>query len=81
MTYLNFELKERVKYLERKYAELGARCGASQQDLNAVEIMVATNPHEIDARGQRNQNQSRADKHGDGKDQAPNSYDYYRQSQ
>ena len=48
MTFLSFEINERVKYLERKYAELGARCGASQQDFNAVEIMVATNPHEID---------------------------------
>jgi hypothetical protein len=36
------ELKERNRYLERKYASLVERCGASQEDLEAVEVMMAS---------------------------------------
>lgn len=51
LTYANYELQERIKYVERKYSELGQRCGASQQDLEAIDVMLATNPHDMDGPG------------------------------
>lgn len=38
---INDELKERNRFLERKYHSLVERCGASAEDLEAVEVMMA----------------------------------------
>jgi len=41
LTFLNDELTERNKYMERKYLQLVQRVGASAEDLEAVEIIMA----------------------------------------
>ena len=52
LTLLADELKERNRFLERKYCSLVERCGASQEDLDAVEVMMGSG---IDAKnGARN---------------------------
>ena len=47
LTLLTDELKERNRFLERKYASLIERCGASQEDLEAVEVMMASGHNPI----------------------------------
>jgi len=42
MTFQNDELTERHKYMERKYLQLVQRVGASAEDLEAVEIIMAS---------------------------------------
>ena len=41
LTFQNDELTERHKYMERKYLQLVQRVGASAEDLEAVEIIMA----------------------------------------
>lgn len=41
LTFQNDELGERHKYMERKYLQLVQRVGASPEDLEAVEIIMA----------------------------------------
>lgn len=41
LTFQNDELSERHKYMERKYMQLVQRVGASPEDLEAVEIIMA----------------------------------------
>ncbi len=40
LTFANDELSEKLRHFERKFASLAARCGASQEDLDAVERMI-----------------------------------------
>ena len=42
LTFQNDELTERHKYMERKYLQLVQRVGASAEDLEAVEIIMAS---------------------------------------
>ena len=42
LTFSNDELTERHKYMERKYLQLVQRVGASAEDLEAVEIIMAS---------------------------------------
>ena len=42
LTFQNDELTERHKYMERKYLQLVQRVGASQEDLDAVEVIMAS---------------------------------------
>lgn len=44
LTLMMDEMKERNRFLERKYLSLVERCGASKEDLEAVEVMVAAGP-------------------------------------
>ncbi len=54
MTLLTDELKERNRFLEQKYYSLVERCGASQEDLEAVEVMMASGIEPITKNGARN---------------------------
>ena len=42
LQFSNDELNERHKYMERKYLQLVQRVGASQEDLEAVEVIMAS---------------------------------------
>lgn len=42
LQFQNDELNERHKYMERKYLQLVQRVGASQEDLEAVEVIMAS---------------------------------------
>jgi len=42
LTFANDELQERVNYMDRKYTSLVNRCSASQEDLDAVEVIMAS---------------------------------------
>ena len=47
MTFQNDELTERHKYMERKYLQLVQRVGASAEDLEAVEMIMAKAPENL----------------------------------
>lgn len=53
LTLLADELKERNRFLERKYFSLVERCGASQEDLEAVEVMMAGGIEQASKNGAR----------------------------
>ena len=42
LTFQIDELTERHKYMEKKYLQLVQRVGASQEDLEAVEVLMAS---------------------------------------
>lgn len=42
LTFANDELIEKLHYMERRFQSLVQRCGASQEDLEAVENMIST---------------------------------------
>jgi hypothetical protein len=67
LTYANYELLERNKYVEKKYQELAARFGASQDDLDAIEVMMAKSDQSDRRQGANNRerNPSRLDKRHD----------------
>lgn len=68
LTFQNDELSERHRFMERKYLQLVQRVGASAEDLEAVEIMMA--------------NDLKASKHGQGpvaKDRIPSRHEGKRQ--
>jgi len=46
LTFQNDELSERHKYMERKYLQLVQRVGASPEDLEAVEMIMANAPQD-----------------------------------
>ena len=54
LTFQNDELTERHKYMERKYLQLVQRVGASAEDLEAVEIIMANAPSQ-DKSGKKHQ--------------------------
>lgn len=53
LTLMADELKERNRFLERKYFSLVERCGASQEDLEAVEVMMASGNEHSSKNGAR----------------------------
>ena len=53
LTFQNDELSERHKYMEKKYLQLVQRVGASAEDLEAVEIIMASAQPEKSAGGQK----------------------------
>jgi len=42
LTFQNDELMEKLQYMERRFANLAQRCGASQEDLDAVDNMLSS---------------------------------------
>jgi hypothetical protein len=54
LTFLNDELVEKNRHFERKFSSLAQRCGASQEDLEAVEVMIGgQNSHEMVSRREK----------------------------
>ena len=54
LTFQIDELTERHRYMERKYLQLVQRVGASQEDLEAVEVLMASGQDQINPKNLKN---------------------------